>query len=624
MKRAGHRSTNTLESRGYISTGWRWLGSLALILALAGCTANHYRKSADKAAYGVVREKSPAVPNMDRQFTIERTNVISLASLPLATNVQEFLGPYGESERGARQLRLEDALLLAIRHSRAYQNRKEQLYLAALSLTLTRHNFTPIFSASGNGSFNGQTEQTVSYEIDAATGELKPVVSDNLVEQQHVNAGGEISASWLIAGVGRLTTAFTADFMRFVTGDPRVTTSSQLSATFVSPLLRDAGFKQQKEALTQAERQMIYDLRDFVRYRREFSVLVASSYYGVLGDRDRARNSFLDLQSSRKNAERTRALAEEGRETQSNLGRLAQQELSSESAWINSIRSYKQALDNFKLLLGLTVDENIVLDDAELEALQIRHPEISVENSIKVALAARLDYQNTKEELEDADRKVKVAVNMLKPRVDFTSSVAVNSNPDDNSGFPKLDFDRYRYSAGLNVDPGLDRTAEMNTYRTALIARDRSVRVVAQQEDEIKLQVRDSWRTLEQAKRNYEISEIGLNLAERRVEEQNLLAELGRAKAQDQVDAQNDLVNSKNQRTQALVAHTIARLQFWNNMGILYIKDNGQWEEVKDTRSVSQPASQSPDHPPTEAQPGPVFQPVPPAKDRNPAGLPAQ
>ena len=92
-------------------------------------------------------------------------------------------------------------------------------------------------------------------------------------------------------------------------------------------------------------------------------------------------------------------------------------------------------------------------------------------------------------------------------------------------------------------------------------------------------------RTLDQAKRNYEISEVGVKIAERRVEEQNLLAELGRAKAQDQVDAQNDLISSKNQLTQALVGHTIARLQFWNNMGILYIKDHGQWEELKDEKT---------------------------------------
>jgi outer membrane protein TolC len=205
-----------------------------------------------------------------------------------------------------------------------------------------------------------------------------------------------------------------------------------------------------------------------------------------------------------------------------------------------------------------------------------------VDDSIRVSLAARLDYMNTKDQFEDAVRQVDLAVNLLKPRVDLGASVAVNSDPNDNTGFPVPDFDRYRWNAGLTIDPGLDRKAERNSYRSALISRNRAARAVEQQEDEIKLAVRDSWRTLDQAKRDFEISEIGVKLAERRVEEQNLLAELGRAKAQDQVDAQNDLINSKNQLTQALVTHTIARLQFWNNMGILYIKDNGQWEEVQD------------------------------------------
>lgn len=561
-----------------------WIG-LPLALLLAGCTAAHYRKSADATAYRAIRQKTPLVRNMDPNFTIEQTNQLSLEGLPISTNVPESLGPEGERERGARILRLEEALAIAVQHSRAYQSRKEGLYLAALSLALTRHQFTPIFSGSGSAAYSGATERAVRFELDEATGELKPVLSDELVEQQQVNASGQLGASWLMLGVGRLTTAFTADFLRFVTGDPRLTTSSQLTAQFTRPLLRDAGFKAQMEALTQAERQMLYDLRDFTRYRREFSVGIATAYYGVLGGRDTVRNNFLNLQSSRKNAERTRSLAEEGRVTQSDLGRLAQQELSAESAWINAIRNYQQSLDNFKLQLGLTVDESIILDDGELAALQIRHPEIAVEDSIQVALAARLDYLNSKDELEDADRKVKVAANFLKPRVDFTSSVTVNSNPSQNSGLPLPEFDRYRYSAGLNVDPAFDRTAERNSYRGALISRDRAARAVEQQSDEIKLQVRDSWRSLDQAKRSFEISEIGVKLAERRVEEQTLLAELSRSRAQDQVDAQNDYVNSKNQLTQALVAHTIARLQFWNNMGILYIKEHGQWEEIKDEKA---------------------------------------
>jgi outer membrane protein TolC len=561
----------------------RWsVAGLMFVLVLTSCTT-WYRKSADREAYRTIKEKTPLVKNMDEHFTIEQTNVLSLDDLPINAHVEDFLGPDGERERGARVLTLEDALALAVEQSRNYQTRKEQLYLSALSLTLARHQFAPIFSAQGGANYGGQIELGKDIVPDEITGQPKVVLTDKIVER--VAASGSVGASWLIRDVGRITTALTTDFLRFVTGDPRVTTSSQLSATFLRPLLRDASFKQQTEALIQAERQLLYDLREFTRFRKDFSVQIASAYYGVLGSRDAVRNSSLNLQSSRKNAERTRALAQEGRVTQSDLGRLEQQELSTESTWINAIRNYKQGLDNFKIQLGMSVDANTVLDDRELEVLAIRHPEISVEESIEVALAARLDYMNTKEQLEDAGRRVDLAANLLKPRVDLGASVAVSSDPADNTGFVLPDFDRYRWNAGLTVDPGLDRKAERNNYRSAVINRARAARAITQQEDEIKLQVRDSWRTLDQAKRNYEISEIGVKLAERRVEEQNLLAELGRAKAQDQVDAQNDLISSRNQRTQALVTHTIARLQFWNNMGILYIKDNGQWEEVQSAKA---------------------------------------
>ena len=543
---------------------------LLLAVAATGCTANHYRKSADKAAYGVIGQKAPLVKNMDTSFTIEQTNAIALGSLPVVTNVVDFLGPDGEGERGARILRLEDALNIAIHHSRSYQSRKEQLYLSALSLTLARHQFTPIFSASGNAAYNVTATESAT-------------LSDHFVEDRSVSANSSVGADWLIRDVGRITTAFTADFLRFVSGDPRLATSSQLSATFVRPLWRDAGFKQEMENLTQAERDLLYALRDFTQFRKDFSVGIASAYYNVLGNRDAVRNSYLNLQSSHQNADRTRALAQEGRVAGTDLGRQEQQELTAESAWINAVVNYKQSLDNFKIQLGLKVDANLVLDDGELEALQIHHPDISVNDSIQLALASRLNYMTIKDQVDDAERKVKVAQNFLKPQVDLFANASLVSDPARNYSLP--DPQRYAWNAGLNVDPGLDRTSERNSYRAALITRNRAARTLEEQEDQIKLQVRDSWRTLDQAKRNYEISEVGVHIAERRVEEQGLLAEWGRSKAQDQVDAQNALIDSKNQRTQALVTHTIARLQFWNNMGILYIKASGQWEEVQNAKT---------------------------------------
>src|SRR5215213_4113127 len=97
------------------------LATLLLVMAVAGCTASHYRKSADREAYRLIREKSPLVRNMDPRFTIEQTNTSTLAGFPTVTNVEEFLGTAGERERGAPILKLEDSLGLAIQYSRNYQ-----------------------------------------------------------------------------------------------------------------------------------------------------------------------------------------------------------------------------------------------------------------------------------------------------------------------------------------------------------------------------------------------------------------------------------------------------------------------------------------------------------------------
>ena len=557
---------------------------LGVCLALAGCTANHYRRSADKETYRAIAQKTPLVTNMEPRFSIEQTNAFRLDELPLAPQGTNFLGAEAESERGARLMSLEKALAVAVRHSRTYQNSREQLYLAALSLTLSRHQLAPLFSGSTGGDYNVRTEQALSLEPDPANpGQFRTVLSDKLAEQHNAHGSGQVGVNWLIRDIGKITAAFTTDFLRFLTGDPRTLTSSQVGATFSRPLLRNAGYKADKENLTQAERDLLYALRDFVKFRKEFSVQIATAYYGVLGNRDAVRNSFLNLQSSRRAAERTRALAQEGRATQTDLGRLGQQELSAESAWINAIRTYQRALDDFKIQLGIPVETRILLDDRDLQQLTIRQPKMEVNDAIQVALAARLDYQNLREQHDDSARKLKLSADRLKPQLDLVASGGFSSKQQ-TQGFALPDPQRYHWNAGLDLDLPLERKTERNAYRTALITHERSARALAQRQDEIAQQVRESWRTLDQARRTHEISEIGVKLAERRVEEQELLAELGRAKAQDQVDAQNDLASSKNQLTQALVGHTIARLQFWNNMGILYIKDNGQWEEIKDAK----------------------------------------
>ena len=497
-----------------------------LAFALVGCSAKYYRKSADRESYGVIAEKTPRVPNMDPQFTIEQTNSLSLEGLRIVTEAEESLGPDGRLEIGGRTISLEKALDIAVNHSRVYQNAKENVYLQALALTLARHEFDPIFFARGHADYQVTTEE-VRVGIDPLTGLPKVISEDaNLVEQHRITGQGSAGVNWLLKTGGQLSAAFATDFLRYLTGDPRTVTASQLSATLLQPLWRGAGYKVAIENLTQSERNLLYALRDFTQFRKRFSVQIATGYYQVLQARDAVRNNWRGLQNFRLNVERERALAEEGRKTQASLGLLKQNELSTETQWINAIRSYRQGLDNFKLQLGLTTDANIVLEDKELDQLKILHPDISDEDAVKIALVTRLDLYNVRDQHEDTGRRIELAINGLKPQVDLVASASLSSKPE-TSGFPVPDLSRYRWNAGFNFDLPLERKLQRNVYRQALIAHEQSARQLEQAEDEIKLQVRADWRNLDQAKRSYEISEIGVELSARRVEEQQLRQEIG-------------------------------------------------------------------------------------------------
>jgi outer membrane protein TolC len=535
------------------------LGAVSMLLV--SCSSKHYRASADKETAAAIAQKTPFVPNMDTNFTIEATAKADLNGLSTFDKAEEFFGPESDIEKGAQIISLEKALEIAVKHSRSYQNQKEGLYLEALDLTLSRHRFAPLFS--------GGSKTRTSRDIRGGV--------DSIVEQDFTGSQGA-SVSQLTRFGTRLATDFSTDFLRFITGDPRLTSSSAVIGTLSQPLLRGASYQIATENLTQAERDLLYKLREFTRYRKEFSVDIASSYYGVLQNRDAVRNSWRGYQSFKENVAREKAFAEEGQRAQAQLGQLRQAELTTESRWINAIRVYRQSLDQFKIQLGLPIDSKVILDDSELEKLRVAEPNVSLENAIDVALVSRLDLETKRDQLVDSERKIKVSANTFLPQFDAVGRAGVAGNGD--SGFSSPNWDGYTWNAGFDLDLPFDRKAERNGFRTAIIRREVAKRELDLAVDTIKLQLNDDWRNLDQAKRNYVISEEGIAIAQSRVEEQVLRQELGRGTARDLVDAQNDLIDSNNQRTSALVSHTVARLKFWRDIGILLITDNGRWEEV--------------------------------------------
>ncbi len=593
---------------------------IIIALSLSSCSKDRYKKSADKETLQIIKTKSEEVPGMLKEFNIEaKQDYNPLENLPIYIETDEAFGASKNQGQEYYLISLEKALEIAMNCSREYLTRKETLYLSALNLTLERYKYTPIFSNRNKVTITQQTydknvpsdytralnafessipniqsltgtsaqllrqyHQILEQAGDVA-GWTKPDVE--IIDKQSAKGSLQTGVSMLLLGGGRLALQLTNNFFRFINGDANEEAGSVLSASFTQPLWRGRGRKISAERLTQAERDVLYDLRDFTRYRQEFVVRICKAYYSVLEQRDIVKNNYQSYLNFKASYDRENAFAQEGRKTLTEIGRIQQALLSSEDTWINSLRRYKESLDEFKISIGLSTDSHVMLDPKELVKLKeegLKHPQITDDEAVKVALVTRLEIYTQKDVVEDAERKIKIAENALKPGVDlFLEGTVTNQG---KTNFEDLDFRRGVYSGGLNLDLPLNQKEERNAYRTALINYERVKRQLSLKEDEVKLDVRTSWRNLEQARRNYEIAQKSVELSQRRVEEQNLLAELGRATALDLVDAQNDLTKAQNNLTSAIIAHNIARLEFWKNIGILYIKPDGKWEEIKDVK----------------------------------------
>lgn len=553
---------------------WRLLSVAgALGFSLISCSPEMYHTRADKEAYSILYSKTPEVENVEpSSVDVDDLKEVDLSKYKIGGGGSSFLGKAALEEKGAKVLSLDDAMEAGVSYGRDYLSQRERVFISALDLTLARWRLTPIFNINGNGvragdSRNAQVQQN-----------LTELVSTNTMAQNRT-AG----FNWLSMTGARVSADFTQDFLRLMTGS-RSLNESDLAVSVVQPLLKGGGTTVTMEALTQEERDLLYDLRGFATFRREFIVDVVSDYYNVLQARDQIQNNYVAYQGFLINGEREQALAEENRRTKTEIGQLQQATLQAESRWINSIRTYQTRLDNLKLSLGLPVDKQIILDDKELQKLRIESPPVTRDEAVRIALVTRPEIATVTDQVEDAERRIKVAKNGLLPGVDVGLDYNSVSDPGDTT--PNVNFDRRRWSTSLDVDLPLDRKSERNLYRVAFISLERAKRAAESQKDQVRLQIYDDWRALDQAELNFKIAEKGVALAASRLEEQNLLQDLGRGEARDLIDAQNDLLSAQNQRTSTVVDHTLARLRLWRDMGILYIKEDGSWVKKLENESL--------------------------------------
>ena len=539
-----------------------------------GCSNSAYRYSADEETYEAIADKAPLVAGMSDQVLIDEEKQVDLTLFSVNSQIYEFLDNEAEGEVGGSIISLNAALDLAFQHSKEYQAQKERLYLEALALTFDRYRYTPTFSANGSGDYQWDTTDQFVIDMQAMTGATAISTSESTV------ARSNLGARYLLKSGGAIALNLTNNFTRFLSGDVSEFSTGALIGSFTQPLLRDFGSDIETEALLQAERDLLYQLRDFTRFRKEFAVQVASQYYVVLLARETANNNYAGLLANNLSLEREQAFQAEGLTTLLEVGRLEQSALQADLRWARAITSYKRGLDNFKILIGLNAEDNIVLDDNEMVLIAetgMDSPDVDLEQAIAMAVQTRLDLYTQLDQVQDAARRIELAADELDVALDLNFLVSVPGAAD--GSFGELEFENAVYSAGLDFDLPLDNKAQRNNYRRALIDYDLATRGYVLALDAVKIDVLRTWREMNEARKSYEISLRGVQINERRVEEAELRAELGLGDIQDTVDSQNDLTSSRTELTSSIVSHNIAKLEFWRDVGLLYVGDNGQWEE---------------------------------------------
>jgi outer membrane protein TolC len=575
------------------------------------------RAGADAAAYRIVSEAQEAQVGESEPFTIEtpadslRRRLLLDQGLPssdpasLGTHDVERIEQWPDPEYGSNppaapvppwdtratvKLSLFDALAVGAQNSRDYQLVKEQVFQSALALDLERDQFRLTWAGVLNGDI--QRDLSADPNVTSATGSAVIGVAKRF-------KNGALMTVNLALDIVKLLTQG-KDSAYGILGD----------ATIAVPLLRGSGRFVVEEPLKQAERDVIYAIYGFERFKRTFAVDIAAGYYEVLELQEEADNERENYRWLIEATRRARRMADAQRMEEKDVDQTQQDELKARDAWVQAIRSYESSLDEFKLLLGLPVDAAIELDRAELEKLvqsttfpapppqDVQVPsdqpvvvippsregggpfELSPDEAVLLALENRLDLRVAIGRVYDAQRAVAVTADQLRGDLTLLGNVslgeaAVATGP---NGDLRLNQGVYSFSAVAGLP--LERTAERNLYRNSLIAFERFVRVVQATEDRVKLDVREDLRVLQEARERLVIQAQQLALAERRVDVTSRLVQVGRAEARDYLEAQSDLTDSKNALVLERVRYRLAELALQRDLDLLEIGPDGLWTEL--------------------------------------------
>jgi outer membrane protein TolC len=468
------------------------LASIGLSL---GCSRGNYRRAADAESYCLIdsRQTQPLWVLPERAVEPERIS-------RMYTEAEQDCGPKPQDDPAAKQLmdnpdcidntqyyskiatktgtenpiwvdylprdtngqiKLTQPLAndLALIHSRDYQTEFERVYLSALSLSGNRFEFdTQWVGGTGLGFSSTGADLGDRRDLD--------VTLNRLGFQRSLAGGGQFATS--------LLNSVTWDF-----GSGGLQSgSASLVTTFTQPLLRGAFRHVRLEDLTQAERNLLYNVREFARFRRLFYVDVSSNYLSLLAQTQAIRNSETNVENLRQNLTEFDFYVQLRTATQIQRDQVFQQYQNGRLSLLAAQQNFAASLDQFRFQLGLPSWVPIDVDESLLEQFDLANPElIELQDTAQELFVTLMQFlppnTTSREELlasceayrEQRERVAKILPeleNEFERWVQRLDAVDIDALGTDD----RLDFDQQR-SVAKRIEGQLLETAELLDRRNA-------------------------------------------------------------------------------------------------------------------------------------------------------------
>ncbi len=366
-------------------------GLFLLVVLLGGCSRGFYRTAADRETYGAINER-----NCDPRWALPRIGVYpapgsrlydpfnpdhpplppddpaAFRYMKCANGIRGYRhwhkdgdAPWVEdpgwhnslplSDKGVLDLTPQRAVGLGLLNSPDYQIQLENLYLTALTLTLNRFEFDLHWLGTNDTTFT---------HFGSGADELNTLTTtSNLGFTKACAAGGQLMLD------------FANTFVFQYAGPDQVTTNSNIAFSLMQPLLRFAGRYVRMEALTQAERNLLYQVRTFAHFRKQFAFTIATQgFLNLLSQEQQIRNARANLASLEQNYRLHEALFASGIVSLVKVDQVFQNVQQGRLNLIQAEAALETQQDIYKATLGLPPNIPIHLDDAILEPFQLNDP----------------------------------------------------------------------------------------------------------------------------------------------------------------------------------------------------------------------------------------------------------